>query len=62
MVEVGPDSAEKNVTRFKKKEEAPAYRAEEAALEKEDDKAYDAMLAKEKVEAQKLKEQFGKGK
>lgn len=60
VTDVGPDPAEKNVLRTKKKKEEPAYRAEEKALVKEEEAAYDAMVAKELAEEARIKAQFSK--
>lgn len=62
VTEIGPDPAEKNPLRIKKKQPEPAYRSEEKELRKEEGEKYDAMLAKEKEAEAKLKAQFSKGK
>lgn len=62
VTEVGPDPAEKNPLRIKKKQREPQYKAEEKDLKKEEEEKYAAMLTKEKEEDAKLKAQFSKGK
>lgn len=60
VTEVGPDPAEKNILRTKKKKEEPKFRAEEKEIIKEGSEAYDAMVAKELAEDAKLKAEFSK--
>lgn len=58
VTDIGPDAAEKNVTRTKKTAEVPKFRTEEAELLKKEDAAYDAMVEKELEEDARLKAQF----
>lgn len=60
VTEVGPDPAEKNILRTKKKEVDPAYVAEEKKILKESEEAYGEMLKEEESEAAILKEKFSK--
>lgn len=60
VLDVGPDSQEKNVTRIKKKEKEPEFRSEEQALIKKEDEEYDKMVASELAEEARLKATYVK--
>lgn len=60
VTDVGPDSQEKNPTRTKKKKVAPVYVEEEKEVIEGADKKYDAMVAKEKDAAARIKAEFSK--
>ncbi|KAI0558425.1 DGF-1-like protein [Gracilaria domingensis] len=60
VTDVGPDAAEKNVTRIRKKEDEPAYKVEERELVKEEKEEYAAMLEREAEEDAKIKAKFSK--
>lgn len=60
VLDVGPDSKEKNITRIKKKDATPKFRSKEAELLKEEDKKYDAMVEKELEDEARIKAQFSK--
>lgn len=60
VTEIGPDPAEKNILRTKRKKEEPKFRVEEKEMVKEEENAYDAMIAREKEEDAKIKAQFSK--
>lgn len=62
VTEVGPDPAEKNPLRIKKKKPEPQYKSEEEEMKKKEEEKYGAMLAKEKENDAKIKTQFSKGK
>lgn len=60
VVDVGPDAAEKIITRIKKKTGPPKFRTQEAELLKKEDAAYDAMVEKELEDEARIKKQFSK--
>ena len=60
VTEVGPDAAEKNILRAKKPEATPEYVEENAEIIETEKANYDAMLDKEKADADALKAKFGK--
>lgn len=60
VVEVGPDTREKNPTRIKKKEQVPEYMEEERDVLQKSDKKYDEMVAKEESDNERIKEIFDK--
>lgn len=62
LLDVGPDPQEKNPTRVKKKAPEPEFRAEEKELVEVDEKAFDAMVEKEKEQDAKIKAKFNKTK
>lgn len=62
VLDVGPDSREKNPTRLKKKVKEPEYVKEEKKIIQDDKDAYGAMVAAEKADEKKIKDKFSKSK
>ncbi|CAN8073548.1 unnamed protein product [Agarophyton chilense] len=62
VTDVGPDPAEKNITRIRKKQAEPAYKIEERELFKEEEQEYEAMVEKEAEEDARIKAKFSKSK
>lgn len=62
VLSVGPDDREKNPTRVKKPVKEPEYRAEEKELVEKEEQGYDAMVAKEKSDYDRIRAKFSKSK
>lgn len=58
LLDVGPDPVERNILRAKKKEPEPEYKKDEKQLVESSEQKYDAMVADEIAEGEKIKKVF----